>query len=74
MSFGASADLALRRRLPALGNLASKGLPADGFHVVGVSRHKKTSDTYRAEVHSQAHGRHRPRASSPPSSKEYERA
>ncbi len=48
--FGAGGDLALRKLLPALTNLSSKGQPANGFHVVGMARTEKTSEQYRAEV------------------------
>jgi glucose-6-phosphate 1-dehydrogenase len=48
--FGAAGDLALRKLLPALASLASKGQPAEGFSVVGVSRREKTDEAFRAEV------------------------
>lgn len=48
--FGASGDLALRKLLPALASLASKGQPSGGFQVVGVARAKKDDATYRAEI------------------------
>jgi glucose-6-phosphate 1-dehydrogenase len=48
--FGAGGDLALRKLLPALTNLSSKGQPANGFHVVGMARTEKTNEQYRAEV------------------------
>ena len=48
--FGASGDLALRKLLPALTSLSSKGLPRGGAHIVGVSRRKKSSESYRSEI------------------------
>ncbi len=48
--FGAAGDLALRKLLPALASLASKGQPAEGFSVVGVSRREKSDEAFRAEA------------------------
>ena len=48
--FGATGDLALRKLIPALASLAAKNQPANGFHVVGMSRAVKTSEQYRADV------------------------
>ena len=48
--FGAAGDLALRKLIPALAGLAAKNQPANGFHIIGMSRTEKTSEAYRAEV------------------------
>ena len=48
--FGATGDLTLRKLMPALTRLAEKGLPEEGFHVVGVSRAERNHDQYRAEL------------------------
>lgn len=48
--FGASGDLALRKLLPALSGVASKGLAEGEFHVIGVARTKKDDATYRSEI------------------------
>jgi glucose-6-phosphate 1-dehydrogenase len=42
--FGATGDLTLRKLMPALTRLAEKGLPEEGFHVVGVSRAERDHD------------------------------
>jgi glucose-6-phosphate 1-dehydrogenase len=47
--FGATGDLAKRKLLPALYNLAHEGALPERFHLVGVSRKEKTNDDYRAE-------------------------
>jgi len=47
--FGATGDLAKRKLLPALYNLAHDGALPERFHLVGVSRREKEHDDYRAE-------------------------
>jgi glucose-6-phosphate 1-dehydrogenase len=47
--FGASGDLARRKLLPALYNLAHDGALPERFHLVGVSRREKAHEDYRAE-------------------------
>ena len=47
--FGASGDLAKRKLLPALYNLAHDGTLPERFHLVGVSRAEKTDEEFRAE-------------------------
>jgi glucose-6-phosphate 1-dehydrogenase len=47
--FGATGDLAKRKLLPALYNLAHEGGLPERFHLVGVSRSEKTHAEYRAE-------------------------
>jgi glucose-6-phosphate 1-dehydrogenase len=47
--FGATGDLAKRKLLPALYNLAHDGALPERFHLVGVSRKEKEHDDYRAE-------------------------
>jgi len=47
--FGASGDLARRKLLPALYNLAHEGALPERFHLVGVSRREKAHEDYRAE-------------------------
>ncbi len=47
--FGATGDLAKRKLLPALYNLAHEGALPERFHLVGVSRKDKENDDYRAE-------------------------
>jgi glucose-6-phosphate 1-dehydrogenase len=47
--FGATGDLARRKLLPALYNLAHEGALPERFHLVGVSRQEKTHEDYRAE-------------------------
>jgi glucose-6-phosphate 1-dehydrogenase len=47
--FGASGDLARRKLLPAIYNLAHEGALPERFHLVGVSRREKAHDDYRAE-------------------------
>ena len=48
--FGASGDLAQRKLLPALAQLARRNQPANGFHIVGVARRPKTDESYRTEI------------------------
>jgi glucose-6-phosphate 1-dehydrogenase len=47
--FGATGDLARRKLLPALYNLAHEGALPERFHLVGVSRKEKANEDYRAE-------------------------
>jgi glucose-6-phosphate 1-dehydrogenase len=47
--FGATGDLAKRKLLPALYNLAHDGALPERFHLVGVSRREKAHEDYRAE-------------------------
>jgi glucose-6-phosphate 1-dehydrogenase len=47
--FGATGDLARRKLLPALYNLAHDGALPERFHLVGVSRQEKEHEDYRAE-------------------------
>ena len=47
--FGATGDLARRKLLPALYNLAHDGALPGRFHLVGVSRKEKAHEDYRAE-------------------------
>ncbi|MCW3018781.1 MAG: glucose-6-phosphate 1-dehydrogenase [Solirubrobacterales bacterium] len=47
--FGATGDLAKRKLLPALYNLAHEGALPEHFHLVGVSRKEKEDDDYRGE-------------------------
>jgi glucose-6-phosphate 1-dehydrogenase len=47
--FGATGDLAKRKLLPALYNLAHDGALPERFHLVGVSRKEKEHDEYREE-------------------------
>jgi glucose-6-phosphate 1-dehydrogenase len=47
--FGATGDLARRKLLPALYNLAHEGALPERFHLVGVSRKEKEHDDYREE-------------------------
>jgi glucose-6-phosphate 1-dehydrogenase len=47
--FGATGDLAKRKLLPALYNLAHDGTLPERFHLVGVSRAEKSHEDFRAE-------------------------
>ncbi len=47
--FGATGDLARRKLLPALYNLAHDGALPGRFHLIGVARKDKEHDDYRAE-------------------------
>jgi glucose-6-phosphate 1-dehydrogenase len=47
--FGATGDLARRKLLPALYNLACDGALPERFHLVGVSRKEKENSDYRTE-------------------------
>jgi glucose-6-phosphate 1-dehydrogenase len=47
--FGATGDLARRKLLPALYNLAHEGALPERFHLVGVARREKEHEHYRAD-------------------------
>jgi glucose-6-phosphate 1-dehydrogenase len=47
--FGATGDLARRKILPALYNLAHEGALPERFHMVGVARRDKSNEGYRGE-------------------------
>ena len=47
--FGATGDLARRKLLPALYNLAHEGALPERFHLVGVARKDKAHEHYRSE-------------------------
>jgi len=47
---GASGDLTLKKLMPALTRLAATGRPAEGFHVLGVSRRPLTDEVFRAQI------------------------
>jgi glucose-6-phosphate 1-dehydrogenase len=47
--FGATGDLARRKLLPALYNLAHEGALPEHFHLVGVARREKEHEDYRAD-------------------------
>jgi glucose-6-phosphate 1-dehydrogenase len=47
--FGGTGDLAKRKLLPALYNLAHDGALPERFHMVGISRKEKEDDDYRSE-------------------------
>ncbi len=47
--FGATGDLARRKLLPALYNLAHEGALPERFHLIGVSRREKAHEDYREE-------------------------
>ncbi len=53
--FGATGDLAKRKLLPALYNLAHDGALPERFHLVGVSRKEKAREHYRAECEEAIH-------------------
>ena len=48
--FGAAGDLARRKLLPAIHNLAEAALLPEPFAIVGVARPEMAADAYRAEV------------------------
>jgi glucose-6-phosphate 1-dehydrogenase len=48
--FGATGDLAQRKLLPALYNLAHDGALPERFHLVGVARSELTDDSFREEA------------------------
>jgi glucose-6-phosphate 1-dehydrogenase len=48
--FGATGDLARRKLLPAVYNLAHDGALPEVFHFVGVARSETTTEEYRAEA------------------------
>jgi glucose-6-phosphate 1-dehydrogenase len=49
--FGGTGDLAHRKLLPAIYNLAVEGLLPDAFNLVAVGRRKQTTDAYRTEIY-----------------------
>ncbi len=48
--FGATGDLAMRRLLPAIYNLAHEGTLPERFQLVGVARSQRTDEEFRAQV------------------------
>ena len=48
--FGATGDLARRKLLPALYNLAHEGALPERFNLVGVSRRDQSDDDFRAQA------------------------
>src|SRR6476660_7661271 len=48
--FGATGDLAHRKLLPALYNLAHEGALPERFELVGVSRGRLSNDDFRADA------------------------
>jgi glucose-6-phosphate 1-dehydrogenase len=48
--FGASGDLAYRLLMPALYNLAARGLLPKAFSIIGVARREKSEEAYRTEL------------------------
>jgi len=60
--FGATGDLARRKLLPAIYNLAHEGMLAERFHLVGVARQELSNHEYRAMAREaiQAHSRRVP--------------
>jgi glucose-6-phosphate 1-dehydrogenase len=46
--FGATGDLAHRKLLPAIYNLAHEGALPEGFNLIGISRSEMSDDDYRA--------------------------
>nr|MCU0564258.1 glucose-6-phosphate dehydrogenase [Desulfobacterales bacterium] len=50
---GASGDLTARKLVPALASLAQKGLPPQGFSLVGVARRRWSDEDFRAHLRQQ---------------------
>src|SRR6266478_4569652 len=48
--FGASGDLAHRLLVPALYNLAVRGLLPEAFAIIGIARAEKSAETFRTEL------------------------
>src|SRR5258707_7449379 len=48
--FGASGDLAYRLLVPALYNLAARGLLPEAFAIIGVARAEKSAEAFRTEL------------------------
>src|SRR5712672_2695509 len=48
--FGASGDLAYRLLVPALYNLAARGLLPEAFAIIGIARAEKSAETFRTEL------------------------
>ncbi|HEY7891473.1 MAG TPA: glucose-6-phosphate dehydrogenase [Solirubrobacteraceae bacterium] len=53
--FGATGDLARRKLLPALYNLAHEGALPEHFRLIGVARREKAHEDYRAECEQAIH-------------------
>ena len=53
--FGATGDLARRKLLPALYNLAHEGALPERFHLIGVARREKPHEDYRADCEQAIH-------------------
>src|SRR3954451_7141196 len=53
--FGATGDLAHRKLLPAIYNLAHDGSLPERFNLIGVSRSEKAHEDYRAEMRESIH-------------------
>ncbi|MDQ6751499.1 MAG: glucose-6-phosphate dehydrogenase [Actinomycetota bacterium] len=62
--FGATGDLAKRKLLPALYNLAHEGSLPERFNLIGVSRREKPHEDFQQEMREaiEQHSRTRPRA------------
>ena len=60
--FGATGDLAHRKLLPAIYNLAHEGALPEGFNLIGVSRSEMSDDEYRSMAREsiQEHSRRKP--------------
>ena len=60
--FGATGDLAHRKLLPAIYNLAHEGALPEGFNLIGVSRSEMSDDEYRKVARDaiQEHSRRKP--------------
>src|ERR671920_447524 len=60
--FGGTGDLAQRKLLPAIYNLAHEGALPEGFNLIGVSRSEMSDDDYRkvARESIQEHSRRPP--------------
>ena len=60
--FGATGDLAQRKLLPAIYNLAHEGALPEGFNLIGVSRSEMSDDEYRSEAREaiEQHSRRQP--------------
>ena len=53
--FGATGDLAKRKLMPALFNLACRGLLPDAFRVLGIGRKPMDDAAYREKVRADVH-------------------
>ena len=54
--FGVTGDLAQRKLLPALYNLAHEGSLPERFNLIGVARRDKSDDDLRADMKSRSSG------------------